>query len=460
MTVNPTPPRHTLDELADALAAGRTSAAALVQDGLARIDDPEGEGSRTFMAVDRDGAVMAAEAMDRLRAAGAAPSRFAGIPIAVKDLFDIRGQVTRAGSVILSDRAPAGQDAVAVARLRRMGFVLLGRTTMTEFAYSGLGLNPHHGTPRSPWRRGADPGSGHVAGGSSSGSAVAVADGMASAALGTDTGGSCRIPAAFTGVVGWKPTARRVPQDGSVPLAPSLDSVGPIARSVRCCAALDAILAGDPDLPLAARDVRGLRFAVPTTLVLDGLDEAVGSAFARALACLSEAGAVLSRIAVPEFDEVAGLNARGGVTAPECYAWHRRLLAERREGYDPRVSVRIARGEAMSAADYIDNLAARASLAGRATARLSRYDAVLMPTVPVAPPRLEDLVSDKAYGRANLLVLRNPSFINMIDGCAISLPMHREGDAPAGLSVAGVAGRDRAVLEIAAGIEGVLASTG
>jgi aspartyl-tRNA(Asn)/glutamyl-tRNA(Gln) amidotransferase subunit A len=387
--------------------------------------------------------------MDGLRAAGAAPSRFAGIPISIKDLFDIQGQITRAGSTVLADAPPASSDAIAVARLRRMGFVLIGRTNMTEFAYSGLGLNPHYGTPRNPWERTV----GRVPGGSSSGAAVSVTDGMAHAALGTDTGGSCRIPAAFTGLVGYKPTARRVPLEGALPLSTSLDSIGPIARSVECCAIIDAIIADEPLRPLAARALKGLRLAIPTNLVFHDMDAQVGAAFDAAVDDLTASGAQIQRIEIPEFDEVAGINAKGGFTASESFAWHRKLMTEKRDGYDPRVSVRIGRGEGMSAADYIDILQLRASLIARATERLAAYDAILMPTTPVVAPRFADLETDEGFGRTNLVVLRNSTLINMIDGCAISLPIHRPGDAPAGLMLAGAGGADRRILEIAAAME-------
>src|SRR6185312_9623992 len=232
----------TLATLAADLDAGRTTARKLLEECLARIADPAGEGQRVFIHVDKEGALHAADAMDRLRKANAALSPYAGIPVSIKDLFDIKGQVTRAGSRALEDSAPAEADAPVVARLRRAGFIVIGRTNMTEFAYSGIGINPHYGTPRSAWNRSV----GHVPGGSSSGAAVSVADRMAHGALGTDTGGSCRLPAAFNGIVGYKPTQRRVPLDGGVPLSFSLDSFGPLANSVQCCATLDAVLADEP----------------------------------------------------------------------------------------------------------------------------------------------------------------------------------------------------------------------
>jgi aspartyl-tRNA(Asn)/glutamyl-tRNA(Gln) amidotransferase subunit A len=439
----------TLAALAQDLDSGRSSARELVDACLARIADPAGEGMRTFIHVDTEAAIEAAEAMDRLREVKAAPSAYAGIPVSIKDLFDIRGQVTRAGSRALEDSAPAEADAPVVARLRRAGFIVIGRTNMTEFAYSGIGINPHYGTPKGAWQRSV----GHVPGGSSSGAAVSVVDGMAHGALGTDTGGSCRIPAAFNGIVGFKPTQRRIPLDGGVPLSFSLDSFGPIARTVDCCAVLDAVLAGETFVPLQPRPLRGMRLAVPTTIVLDELEDAVARTFDAALQTLSRAGAVIERIAVPEFLDVEPINAKGGFSAAESYAWHRYLIASKGDLYDPRVASRILRGESQSAADYIDLLGARRSLIARVAVRLAPYDALVLPTTANTPPRIADLADDAAFTRANLLALRNCSFINLVDGCAISLPAHREGDAPVGLMLAAAGGSDRRIFELAAGME-------
>ncbi len=449
------PDTRTLDSLAADLDAGRTSARALVDECLARIDDKNGEGQRTFIHVDSEGAIAAAEAMDKLRKANAAPSRFAGIPISIKDLFDIKGQVSRAGSLALRDASPATADAPVVARLRRAGFVLIGRTNMVEFAYSGLGLNPHYGTPKSPWQRDV----GHVPGGSSSGAAVSVTDGMAHGALGTDTGGSCRIPAAYCGIVGFKPSAWRIPLDGGVPLSFTLDSYGPLARSVACCVTLDAVHADEPIAPVTPRPVKGMRLAVPTTVALDDLERAVVEAFERALSKLSAQGAIIERIAMPEFDAVGTLNAKGGFSSAEAWAWHRALIAKKANEYDPRVIVRIRRGESQSAADYVDLLNDRRAIIAGFEERIAPYDALVMPTVAITPPRIADLVDDDAaYGKANILSLRNCSLINTMDGCAISLPIHREGDAPVGLMLAGAGGSDRRIFELAAGIESLVRS--
>jgi aspartyl-tRNA(Asn)/glutamyl-tRNA(Gln) amidotransferase subunit A len=442
----------TLAALADDLETGRTTARKIVDGCLARIADESGEGARTFIHVDAEAAVEAAEAMDQLRSANAAPSRYAGIPVSIKDLFDIRGQITRAGSRALEDSPPAETDAVVVARLRRAGFIVIGRTNMTEFAYSGIGINPHFGTPKSSWQRSV----GHVPGGSSSGAAVSVADQMAHGALGTDTGGSCRIPAAYNGIVGFKPTQRRVPLDGGVPLSFTLDSFGPLARSVGCCAVLDAVLADEPVIPLQPRPIKGMRLAVPTTLVLDQLDDEVARAFDRALELLSRQGAVIERIAVPEFLDVGVMNANGGFAAAESYAWHRYLIASKGDVYDHRVLSRIMRGESLSAADYVDLLNARKSLIARSAARMAPYDALILPTTANTPPRIADLADDKAFAQANLSSLRNCTLINMIDGCAISLPCHRKGEVPVGLMLAAAGGADRRIFELAAGMEAAI----
>ena len=442
----------TLASLVADLESGRTSARKLVDQCLARIADPAGEGQRAFIHVDADAAIEAAEAMDRLREVKAAPSPYAGIPVSIKDLFDIKGQVTRAGSRALEDSAPAERDATVVARLRRAGFVVIGRTNMTEFAYSGIGINPHFGTPKGAWRRDV----GHVPGGSSSGAAVSVTDGMAHGALGTDTGGSCRIPAAYNGIVGFKPTQRRVPLEGGVPLSFTLDSFGPLARSAPCCAVLDAVLADETVAPLRPRPIKGMRLAVPTTVALDELDDEVSRTFERALETLSHQGALIERIEVPEFLDVGVIGVKGGFAAAESYAWHRYLIVSKGDVYDPRVSTRILRGESISAAEYIDMLGARKSLIARAERRLAPYDALVLPTTSNTPPRIADLADDKAFAKENLRALRNCTLINMIDGCAISLPCHREGEVPVGLMLAAAGGSDRRIFELAAAVEDVI----
>jgi aspartyl-tRNA(Asn)/glutamyl-tRNA(Gln) amidotransferase subunit A len=441
-----------IDELAQALAEGITTSRTLIEDSLAKIADPNGEGKRTFIKVHADQARAMADAADKLRAHGRTPTRYTGIPIALKDLFDIAGEPTPAGSAILADAPAATANAPVVARMLAAGFIPVGRVNMTEFAFSGLGINPHFGTPASPWDRASR----RIPGGSSSGTAVAVADGMAAAGLGTDTGGSCRIPAAFCGIVGYKPTARRVPITGVLPLAPSLDSVGPLAPSVTCCAEIDAILAGEtPAAPVPAR-LNGLRLAVPENMVLDNMDDTVAAAFDKALSTLSAAGARIEKIRFADFAELPAANAKGGFAAAEGYAWHRHLLATRGAGYDPRIRVRITRGEHMSAADYIDVVNARGRLIASFDRATAPYDCVLMPSVPIVAPHIADLDDERAYNSVNMLILRNTALGNFFDRCAISLPCHREGEAPVGLMLMGETMGDARLFGIAAAVEAAL----
>jgi aspartyl-tRNA(Asn)/glutamyl-tRNA(Gln) amidotransferase subunit A len=443
---------QTIQDAADALETGRVSARELVERCLARIADPGSEGGRVFITVYAEQARASADAMDALRRVGRAPSRYAGIPISLKDLFDVAGEVTRAGSRALDDAAPATAHAPVVARMLAAGFVPVGRSNMTEFAFSGLGINPHYGTPRSPWDRAAA----RIPGGSSSGAAVSVADGMALGALGTDTGGSCRIPAALCGVTGYKPTARRVPIAGVLPLAPSLDSVGPLARTVECCAILDAVLAGEAPARLTPASLPGLRLAVPQNVMLDGMDATVSASFERAVSRLSEAGARIVPTRFAAFDAIPAVNAKGGFAAAEAFAWHRDLLAERGALYDPRIRVRIARGEAQSGTDYVELLAARRRLVAEFDRATSGFDALLMPTCPLVPPRVAELEDDREYNRINLLLLRNTAFGNFLDRCAISLPCHRAGEAPVGLMLMGETMGDARLFAVAAAVEAVL----
>lgn len=453
-------PLPSLETLAGALAAGRLTSRALLESCLERAADPAGEGARTFVSVDADGARAAADEADRRRAGGERGLPHAGIPISVKDLFDIQGQVTTAGSTVLADNAPAARDAAAVARLRRAGFVIVGRSNMTEFAYSGLGLNPHYGTPLNPYGRVAgDHAASRIPGGSSSGAAISVTDGMAAAGLGTDTGGSCRIPAALTGLVGFKPTASRVPRDGAFPLSPTLDSIGSLGRTVNCCAGIDAAVSGEPARPDEAAPLDALRIGVPKTLAFDGIDADVDRAFQRAVRRLAQAGATITHPAFTEFSELAGLNAKGGFSAAESYPLHRNLLERRGRDYDPRVRARIEKGAAQTSADLAALHTARKDWIRRATRYFYAIDVLALPTVPTIAPRLSELDDDEAYGRINLLMLRNPSFINFLDGCAISLPCHLPGEAPVGLMLAAPNGRDRLLLAVARSVEKLLGAS-
>jgi aspartyl-tRNA(Asn)/glutamyl-tRNA(Gln) amidotransferase subunit A len=448
----PFPP---LARLAADLAAGRTTSRKLVEAALERIADPAGQGATVFMHVDAESARAAADGHDRLRAAGTVLSPLAGIPVSIKDLFDIEGQVTRAGSRALADAPPATADALAVARLKRAGAVIVGRTNMSEFAFSGLGLNPHYGHPLSPYRRGVK-GDERISGGSSSGAAASVADGMAAIALGTDTGGSIRIPAALCGLTGFKPTAERIPKQGGVPLSPTLDSFGPIGVSVACCALVDRMLAGlEPRIP-ALRPLEGVRLGVLTHYVTDDVEPEVANAIDAALKHLEAAGAIVSEVRFAPLDRLHEIN-RFGFSPIEAYAWHRTLLDKHRDQYDPRVLTRILKGQPASAADYLDLVAERAAVLEAACTLWQRFDAIVAPTVPVVPPRLADVESDDdAFGRTNALILRNPSAFNFLDACALSLPCHVRGEAPVGLMLAGAPHGDDALLGIGRAVEAVL----
>jgi aspartyl-tRNA(Asn)/glutamyl-tRNA(Gln) amidotransferase subunit A len=454
-------PALTLAHWRAELAAGRTTSRALTELALAAATNGS-EAAATFTAVHAAGARATADAVDLQRAAGVPLPPLAGIPISIKDLFDEAGQVTRAGSRVLDGAPPATADSPVLQRLRAAGAVIVGRTNMTEFAYSGLGLNPHYGTPRNPWDRGCDGGTGRIPGGSSSGAAVSVTDGMAAAAIGTDTGGSVRIPSALCGLTGFKPTARRVPITGVLPLSPTLDSIGPLAHSVACCTLLYEVLACETVAPLLPAALAGLSLALPKTLVFDGIDATVAAAFDAACRALSAAGVRIVEIEMPEFNELAHINRLGGFAAAEAWAWHAPLLAKSEAGYDPRVAVRIRRGAGMSAADYITLQADRRRWIAAVRQRLADTNAftMILPTVPVVAPAIAPLqASDELYGSTNLLILRNPSVINFLDGCALSLPCHAPGTAPVGLMLAAVAGHDARLLAIGAAVETVLAAS-
>ncbi len=442
-----------LDRLAADLGAGRTSARALAEAALAKIRDPQGEGPRAFLTVDDDGVLAAAERMDALRKRGRAPSPYAGIPFSLKDLFDQAGEVTRAGSTVLADAAPAILDAPAIARLKAMGLVVLGRTNMTEFAYSGVGLNPHYGTPKSVYDRST----GRIPGGSSAGAGVSVGDGMCALAIGTDTGGSCRIPASFNGIVGYKPSVGRVPTTGVFPLARSLDGVGPLAVSVASAAIADAIMAGDWDGRVEPRDPSSLRFGIPRHVVLDDLDAEVAAAFDAARAALEKAGARFVDIDFATLAELPSVNAGGGISAVEASHVHRDLLAAHADQYDQRVRRRIELGMKISAPAYLAILDFRQKLITQFKRLMQGLDALVMPTTPNIPPPIAALDRDEDYGRINFLCLRNTFIGNFLDTCAISLPMTPRGEAPAGLMLMAPWGSDQALFAMAAAVEGVMA---
>ena len=441
----------TVAQLAADLAAGKTTSRRLTEQALARIADPAGEGARAFIKVYAEAALQEADHSDRLRKAGVRRSPVDGLPVSLKDLFDVAGDVTHAGSKVFSRKAQI--DAPAVARLRAAGAVFVGRTNMVEFAFGTTGINPHYGTPKNPWDRAT----GRIPGGSSSGAGVAQADGMCVMALGTDTRGSIRVPAALCGVTGFKPTARRVPREGAFPLSYTLDSIGPLANSVACCATFDALLAGEACEPLPELPVKGLKFLLPKSEVRDGLDREVAQAFDAAIERLQRAGALVTEKAVPAFDRSAEYFKGGGYAGAEAYAIHRGN-AERLGEYDPRVAKRVMLGKDLSAADYVDLGLMRTGFQREVEALLAPYDAFLLPTTPcIAAPIAEVDASDDAYFRWNGRILRVVGLVNFLDGCAVSLPCQPRGTAPVGLMVSGPAMSDRRILAVAAAVEGALA---
>lgn len=379
----------------------------------------------------------------------------AGLAVSIKDLFDVGGQVTTAGSTILADQPPAARDCPAVARLKAAGGIVIGRTNMVEFAFSGVGVNPHFGTPANAAATDVP----RIPGGSSSGAAVSVATGAAWVGLGSDTGGSIRIPAALNGIVGFKNTARLVPTTGAIPLSTTLDTVCALTRSARDAALVHSILSSRVVVRSAA-PVAAYRLAVVKRLMQDDLDPVVDAAFNRTLSQLRHAGARIDEIDLPELADLPSIQSTGGLSAAESHAWHRHLIQKDAAAYDPRVLVRIQRGASMTASDYIDLQRARADWISRTLTRLQAYDAILSPTVPIVAPPLSAVAPgaerDAEFFRINTLLLRNPSVVNMLDGCAISIPCHRDDEMPVGLMIWAGAMSDDTVLNIACQVETLL----
>ena len=444
------------DDLLGALSAlqdGRLSASGALAHN---VETMRGDACRNvFIREFTEVARTTAECIDALAKAGVPRPPLGGLAVSVKDLFDVAGFPTTAGSRALSDAAPAAADCPAVARVRRAGAALTGHTNMTEFAFSGLGLNPHHGTPLNPITLKID-GMARIPGGSSSGAAVSVATGAAWAALGSDTGGSIRIPAALQGLVGFKNTTRLTPTEGTIPLSPTLDTACAITHSVRDAVLMHEILA-NRHVRLTHRPLGARRLAVVQPVFFDGIDATVAAAFERSLHRLSEAGARIETIALPPLSGFVPYKVSS--VAIEAWAWHRKLIGECEAQYDPRVARRIREGESISGADYLDRVAARRAWIASMESHLQGFDAVLSPTVPVVAPLLQPLIdSDEAYAAANGLLLRNTAIVNALDGCAISLPCQAPGELPVGLMIWSPAMQDDAVLDIALQAESILQS--
>jgi len=452
---------YVINDLTKALNSNTTTARQLVEDCLAAIDAPDGEGLRAFITTYHERARHQADMVDHARKQGWAVPTYAGIPLSIKDLFDEAGQVTTAGSVVLKDAAPAARDATVVARLKAAGFIIIGRTNMTEFAFSGLGTNAHYGTPRSPFERHpTNVEIGRVAGGSSSGSAVSISDQMAAATIGSDTGGSTRAPAAFCGIVGFKPTTTRMPGAGIYPLSTSFDAAGPMGTSVSCCATLDNIMAGGSTSTEASFALENLRLALPMGYLFDDLDDHVANSFAVAIDRLSAAGAKIKEISIAQIEALRPSNNTKSIVAAEAYALHReRLESDAVKFYDPYIAHRLAGGSSISASDYIDMFATRQNVWSSIQAETRGFDALLLPTSPAIPPQLATLDSIEAKTAVNARCLRNTSLSNYLDRPTITLPCHDAGTAPVGLSLIGSRHHDKRLLAIAASVEACLTAT-
>jgi len=445
-----------LSDAAQAVRTARRPAAQWLEASLASADRPAN--THTFIRRFDAEAHAAAQRVDAQREAGAPLPPLAGLAVSVKDLFDVAGHPTTAGSRSLHDAKPATADAVVVARLRAAGAALVGHTNLTEFAYSGVGINRAFGTPANPATAALDPRAPRVPGGSTSGGAVSVATGAAWAALGSDTGGSIRIPAALQGLVGFKCTARLVPADGCIPLSTTLDTVCAITRSVRDAVLVHGVLAADTPRA-AARPLAALRLALPRGVMLDQLDHAVARSFSAALRTLRDGGAVIDEIDLPVLDTLSRLQAQGGIAAAEAWAWHHERLASREPDYDPRVALRIRRGAAIRPQDMEVLRRERAASIAAFEQAVRPYQALLSPTVPVVAPPLPALEhDDEAFFALNNLLLRNPSVVNLLDGCAISLPCQPEGGWPVGLMLWAPALADDRLLGVALTVEAALAA--
>lgn len=429
-----------------------TSSRARLEAALSRIDDPKGEGARACLTVYREAAKAAAEAADARAKAGISLGPLDGKIVAIKDLFDVAGEVTRAGSkIIAEEEKPAAEDAPIVRRLRSAGAVIVAKNNMTEFAFSGIGANPHFGTPGNPADRSRAPG------GSSSGGAVAVADDMCEIAIGSDTGGSCRTPAAFCGIVGYKPSRQRIPTTGAFPLSHTLDSIGPMAKSVADCAAADGVIANEAYRPLRAVPLANLRIGVVQGIPLEKLDGLVEKRFAAALDRLGKAGVRLSDETLTEIEDMNAVNAKGGgITPTEAFAIHRDRLDRRGNDIDQNVRRRIERARSNSAAAYIEMLHARTELIRAMDACMTDVDALMMPTSAIVAPVLAELENPDEFARRNAMSLRNTAMWNFFDCCAISLPLPRDGDLPTGLMLIARNGHDHRLFRIAAAVERVV----
>lgn len=426
----------------------RQSARERLATALECIDNPQGEGAKAVLTVYRDAAQAAAEASDARARTSTLLGPLDGAIVTVKDLFDVAGDVTRAGSKVLADEGQvAARDAVVVQRLRAAGAVIVGKTNMSEFAFTGVGANPHYGTPGNPVDRA------RVPGGSSSGAGVAVADSMCEIGIGSDTGGSVRIPASLCGIVGFKPSKRRVSTEGAFPLSYSLDSIGPLAKTVAQCAVADSVLSGEEFWTVDAAPLAGLRFGVAQGLPLENLDDTVGRRFPEALDRLEKAGVHLTYEKLPQFEDMIALQSRTSILVAEAYSVHSGRMKTRAAEVDPIVSGRLSRGAEIAAHDYVSAVRTRNALIAAMDERLRDVDVLVLPATAIVAPRFDEIVDQKAFMQRNAMLLRNTTIGNFFDLTGVSLPLPRDGHLPVGLMLLARNGHDRQLLRIAAAVE-------
>lgn len=440
----------TISELNSAIEAGQTSSGAVVASAVARLNDPCGEGARAFVRANRN-AEREGQAFDVLRQGGALTSPLAGLPISIKDNIDARGSNTTVGTKILASRPAAAQDSAVVKRLRGAGAVIMGHTNMSEFAFSGVGTNPHHGTPLNPFDRELK----RIPGGSSSGAAISVADGMAVAAVGTDTGGSIRIPAALCGLTGFKPTQARISRVGVFPLSTVLDCVGVIAQNVDDCRILDQVLSGDAGISQTP-STSSIRLCILSGPMMDGCDHIVQSSLERALKRIRDAGISVSNVKTDVFKIIDDMSARGTYAAAEAWEALGHLLETDGGRIDDKIVDRISKGRTISASDMIRNDRDRVRIMRTIDDALDSFDCVVSPTVPVVAPQISEIEQAQEFHRINLLLLRNPSLANLADLPSISLSCNAPGAAPVGIMLTGRRNGDGKLLAVAEVVEKIL----
>ena len=442
------------------IESGTIDPRALTELFLERIEAADGDRA-IYLRLTAGRARAEADAAHRRAQTGLRRSPLDGVPISWKDLYDSAGDVTGHGTPALADRIPA-RDATVLARATRAGLVCLGKTNQTEFAFSILGLNPKLGTPPNPFDETVN----RLPGGSSSGAAVSLSRGLAAAAIGSDTGGSVRVPAAWNGLVGLKTSFGLLPLDGVLGLSTSMDTVGPLTHDVADAAALFAILdgrfgAGNRPAPdLAGADLSRAHFALPATLVWNSLDPGVEAASRGAVERLRAAGGTIDETPVPEFDEAAALvDHLGPYHAAECHALWYDVIESRPELVYTPIRERIRSGAEMSATDAARVKQGLGEIAGRLHARIRRHGVLVMPTVAVSPPPIADLEAEiEVYRAANVASLRNTRLANYLACCALTLPCGRDGNGvPVGLMLMAPPGDEERLLRLGRAIEPVLA---